>query len=265
MTKTSTSIILAVAFITLFVPVSQTLAFVPILDKDLKSDIKLKLPVITIKNTEEFCANFTETAEKISGNLSERQTKIDDFIAKREEISTEKREARDNTLNEQRSAADMRRTEWHERLESRANIDDEKDAVLKFKQTLESAVDKRQDAVDTAIKDFRDGVDDILIARKNTLKNASVTFKTATDAAVAQVNTDCDNGKSTIDIKKTFRANLKTARETLKTERQNAEKVGIKIKSLAETRRTSVQKAISDFKITATTATKELKQAFQTN
>ncbi len=223
---------------------------------------KFDLPLPKAKNTEEFCNKFSDKADAIASRLAERQTKVTDFVNGQESRQDELRNNRDADLTEHRSRADEKRNEWYARLEDRADTDGEKDAVVKFKQAAEDAVDTRRNAVDAAISVFRKGVDMAIVGRKDSLKSARDTFKTAVDAAVAKVKTDCDNGETTITIRSNFKTSLKTAREALKTDRKDTDKVGAQVKALAETRRTAVKKAIADFDAALKNALTELKQAF---
>lgn len=240
--------------------VSPAQALWPGVDIDLKPKFDLSFP--KPKNTEEFCAKFSEKADAIASRLAERQSKVTDFINEHESRIDERRDDRDANLAERRSKADQKRSEWYARLEDKADTDAKKDAVLKFKQAVEDAVDARREEVSAAIAAFRKGVDDAIIGRKDSMKSARDTFKASVDAAVAKVKTDCDNGETTAMIRSNFKKSLKDARDALKNDRKNADKVGANVKALAETRRTAVKKALADFDAALKKAITELKQAF---
>jgi Na+-translocating ferredoxin:NAD+ oxidoreductase RNF subunit RnfB len=224
--------------------------------------LDLILPKIKIKNTEEFCNKFSEKASAIAERLAERQTKVTNFINEHESLLGERRENRDADLAELRSKADQKRSEWYARLEDKADTDGKKDAVLKFKQTVEDAVDTRRETVDAAIAAFRNGVDTAIAGRKDAMKSSRDTFKTSVDAAVAKVKTDCDNGETTVTARSNFKTSLQVAREALKTDRKNTDKVGVQVRTLAEARRATVKKALADFDAALQKALAELKQAF---
>lgn len=235
----------------------------PSIDIDLKPKLpKFDLTLPKAKNTEEFCTKFSEKAEAMAERLAERQSKVTDFINEHESKLGERRDDRDANLTERRSKADQRRSEWYSRLQEKTDTDAKKDAVLKFKQAVETAVDARREAVNTAIAAFRKGVDDAIIGRKDSMKSARDTFKTSVDVAVNQVRTDCDNGETTAMIRSNFKKSLKDAREALKIDKKNMDKVGAQVKALAETRRTAVKKALFDFDVALKKAIIELKQAF---
>lgn len=228
-------------------------------------DIKPKLPKLDltlpkVKNTEEFCNKFSEKASALAERLVERQTKVTNFINEHESLLGERRDNRDADLADHRSKADQKRSEWYARLQDRADTDAKKDAVLKFKQTVEDAVDTRRETVDAAIAAFRNGVDTAIAGRKDAMKSTRDTFKTSVDVAVAKVKTDCDNGETTIIVRSNFKTSLQAAREALKTDKKNVDKVGAQVKALAETRRATVKKAIADFGAALQKALAELKQ-----
>lgn len=249
--------------VALIFPVAGAEAVWPSLDIDLTPKLpKFDLILPKAKNTEEFCSKFSEMAASIASRLAERQAKVTDFINGQEERLDWRRNGRDADLAGKRSKADQRRSEWYERLEDKADTDAEKDAVVKFKQEVEDAVDARRDAVGAAIEAFRQGVDTAIAGRKDAMKTARDMFKASVDAAVAKVKADCDNGETTMTIRSNFKTSLKAAREALKTDRKNADKVGTQVKALAETRKTAVKQALSDFDTALKQALSDLKKAF---
>lgn len=215
-----------------------------------------------VKNTEEFCTKFTETANTIAGNISKQQTKALGFLTERKDASKEGRDIRDAELKDARDKADEKRNDWYKRLDNKADTDAKKNAVLQFKQTVDGAVDVRQTAVDTAIESFRKGVNDVLLVRDGSMQGTNDAFQIAVNTVVAKVKTDCDNGETTITIRSNFKTGLKNARDVLKTDKKNVDKVGSQVKALALTRQETVKKAVSQFQTTLKTAVADLKKAF---
>lgn len=241
--------------VALVFPLAPADAFVPL-------KLKPELFKLKEKNTEEFCSKFSDQAEKIVSKLGEQETKVTGYLGEHKDNLVENREARDAELRSKREKADQNRQEWYARLEARADTDAEKDAVVKFKQTIETAVDVRQEAVDAAIEAFRKGVDDAVAGRKSSIESVRDSFKSKVESAVAQVKKDCENGETTATIRSNFKESLKAARESLKTDKKDVDKVGAQVKALAEARKKSIESAITTFKTTLSTAIADLKKSF---
>ena len=63
-------------------------------------------------------------------------------------------------------------------------------------------------------------------------------------------------------MRSTFQSSLKSARNTLQSERQEGEKLGVIIKDLAEKRQAEMKSALDAFKKTTDQARADLKAAF---
>lgn len=248
--------------VVLIVPFTSVQAIIPPLKGVNWQKLNPILPGPKAKNTEEFCAKFTDVADKISSRLDEQKTKVTGYLSEHKNTLEEDRAARDATLKEQRAAAEKRRQEWYARLTEKADTDAKKDAVLQFKQAVETAVETRQAAVDAAILAFRKGVDDAAASRKGSMQGVRDTFKASVDAAVAQVKTDCDNGETTATIRSNFKNSLKAAREALQADKKDIDKVGKQVTALAAVRQKAVDTAIAQFQDALKTATDNLKKAF---
>lgn len=252
--------VVAIAVALVF-PFAHAEAITPIL-KNINLKFNPVLPAPKAKNTEAFCTKFTDTANTLASNISKQQTKAVGFLTEREGAIKDGRDARDADLQESRDKAEQKRNDWYKRLEDKADTDAKKNAVVLFKQTVNTAVDTRQKAVDGAVEAFRKGVDDAVSVRNGSMQSTNNDFQTAVNAAVAKVKTDCDNGETTAMIRSNFKTSLKNARDTLKADKKNMDKVGAQVKALAATRQDVVKKAVATFQTTLKTAIADLKKAF---
>lgn len=209
-----------------------------------------------------FCTRFTEIVEKMSNRMEERGSKIKENVSNRETNMDEKREERDNKLDGNRDEQDARRAKLYAELEARADTDAEKAAVVTFKETMDDLVKTRRAAVDAAITAFRSGVDASIATKKDGASSAYTDFKAAMDAAVAKAKSTCESGTDPDTVRDTFKSDMESAREALKGDRSELEKVGEKVKALAEVRKTAVEKALTEFKAGAEAARATLKAAF---
>lgn len=241
---------------------SQVLAL-PLLDIG-KLDV-VKIPNITlpVKNTESFCADFSDTKNTIDAERKKRDDAVLEYLKEHENTLAEARNVADAELGESRSKSDQRRSEWYERLFDRAKTDTEKDAQVAFKQTVEKALEKRRDVVDEAMVVFRTGVDGTIEERKVSMEAVKESFQEAIEGAYTQVEADCTAGKTTSEIKKSFQTNLKGAREKLKTDKKQLDKVSQTIESLAQTNKITLEKAKAEFEKSFSEAKATLQLVFQ--
>lgn len=214
------------------------------------------------KRQELFCSRFADHAATIATNMGERKNAFEDRKANRAGTVDENRDNRDGKLEDKRSDADARRSEMYAKLESKANTDDEKDAVDDFKKTIEKAVDVRRDAVNAAIADFRTGADAAAATRKDDVEAMADAFTKAVNAAVEKAKSDCASGATPATVRTNFQAALKVARENLQADRSASEKLKTQIQVLADARKVSIEKALSSFKATLELAKGDLKKAF---
>ena len=211
-----------------------------------------------------FCENFTSRMEEMKGRLVEQKGKFVDRKKKRIDYLDEKRDARDNTLTEKRGEQDARRNAWYEKLEAAADTDEKKAAVAEFKRTVEAAADTRREAVDSAISAFRKSVDAAVMTQKENRAGGIETFGAIIEVALNQAKEDCADGKSPDAVRSAFQTSLKSARNTLQSERKEGDTLGLIIKDLAETRQTAMKSALDAFKSTLEQAKADLKEAFGT-
>lgn len=209
-----------------------------------------------------FCDNFLGRITDMQSKLADRKSKFADRKAKRSEYMNENRDTRDNSLTDTRESQDARRNAWYEKLDAAADTDAKKAAVADFKKTTEAAVETRRNAINAAIKVFRDAVDATMIAKKDARTIAADTFAAAVTAAIEKAKSSCSDGTDPATVRSTFQDSLKSARSTLQSEQQGDTKLGDTIRTLAETRRKSVQAAIDAFKKTMEQAKSDMKKAF---
>ncbi len=213
---------------------------------------------------EKFCENFTARMGDMENKLTDRKGKFVDRKKKRVDHLDEKRDTRDNSLTEKREEQDARRNAWYEKLEAAADTPEKKTALVEFKKTIEAAVEVRRGAVDTAMSAFRSSVDAAVTTQKENHTGGVDTFEASVGVAMSQAKKDCADGKSAETVKSTFQSALKSARNSLQSERQEGEKLGVIIKDLAEKRQVEMRSALDAFKKTADQARADLKTAFGT-
>ena len=213
---------------------------------------------------EKFCENFTSRMEEMQSRLTERKGK---FVARKKnriDYLDEKRDTRDNALTEEREEQDARRNAWYEKLEAAADTAEKKAAVAEFKRTVEAAADTRREAADAAISAFRKSVDAAVTAQKENRAGGVETFQAIVESALTQAKQDCADGKSPETVRSTFQNSLKSARDTLQSERKEGENLGLIVRDLAATRQAAMKSALDAFKATLEQARVDLKKVFGT-
>ena len=222
--------------------------------------IKDKKEEAQAKRTEAICGRVNDWAEKYSSRVDEKKNRAEERWNERYQNMLTKREGQDQKLEQLRKRWDARRAEFYAKLEEKAGSDTKKQAVINFKKAVEAAVKIRKEAIDAAIDDFRDGVDGLVDSRKTERVNAMKTYENSVEAAYAKAKSACDSGTNAASVRNNLKADLKSAKTRLQNEVQATDKIGEKVKALAEARKTAVKKAIEDFK----TALEKAKTDFKT-
>ncbi|MFA9263093.1 MAG: hypothetical protein ACEQSB_07185 [Undibacterium sp.] len=267
MMKRATSLALLLFFG--LVPLSPAVAFQPIVSTPVIQDIKLTAPITKLNfplkaaNTEAFCTQFAETKSKLETALSEKDARVKDYLGGLVENLGDRRANRDAKREGLRSEADQKRSAWYERLNARAKTDAEKDAVLKYQERVEEAVDDRREEVDDAIKSYRESVDTLVEKRRATIESARLAFHTNVLAAITTVEQGCTNGAATLTITKNFKTALSAARTKLAADKKSASMLEGQIQSLVETRKKSVTAAFAQYEAALKAAKADLIAAFQ--
>lgn len=215
---------------------------------------------------EKICENLAERSSKLREKLGDQYEKISERKVNRSNVFDEKRTERDATLDEKRADRDVNREKMYAELLERAGDDMEKKAAVSvFQSAVETAVSDRKKAVDAAIVAFRSGVDAAIGSRKNTMDANIADFKSAVEKATSQVKSDCEAGKDPASVRTSFETSLKAARAKVADDRAAAEKVGVAVSALAETKRAAFLLAHETFKTAMEKARTNLKAAFGTS
>ncbi len=208
-----------------------------------------------------FCDNLDQATVSISEKMSGVRSRIDRQREARDSAMEGKRNTQDESLNGIRSTRDARRIEWYAKLDDQATTDARKTAVEDFKKTVDDAIDARRDTVDDAVATFRSDVDALVSGKKTSVGSVADDFQNAFDTAIEKAKADCGAGKDTTAVKNAFRTSLKSAKDTLATERKAVDGIGSRIDALSTTRDTAVRKAVDAFGVTIKSATETLKTA----
>ncbi len=227
---------------------------------------QMLFPVVSFAQTTttkaNFCSRIDQIVTSIEQKIAERDVKLQ---AKWQEIDARLlKRVTDRTarLLENRSTRDDNREDQYAKLESKATTDVQKQAIARFKTTVESAVTARKTAVDSALSALQESVKQSIDTRRTAVTAVKNEFITAKSSAIEKAKADCAAGVDPKTIRENFRTGMKVAQEKLKTDHQAIAKIKTSVESVRETKKQSVEKAISDFKAIMEKARTDLKAAF---
>lgn len=219
---------------------------------------------IQTQKTEKTCAMLTKQAEQIQNRLTERIAKL---AQKRTETQTNINER----IAQRTAKRTERRTKWEEtktinweKLQNKAQNDEQKAAVAKFIQTMQTAVKTKNDAVDAILTQLRAEIQTQNNERKSEIDSQIDSYKNAVASITNQVKADCAAGKDAKEIRESYRTQIKQAREQFQNRERNREEFNAEIKTLKDAKKTEVQKILETFKKTVEDAKTELRAAFPT-
>ena len=212
-----------------------------------------------------FCQRVSEFSSRIDQKITEQNVKLE---AKRNETANKissRRQERTSNLAEIRTKWDESRTEHFQKLREKAETDAQKQALIQFKEAVNSAISTRRAAVDAANSGFQQGVDQAITARKIAADAAVANFRNSVKAAWDKAKTDCASGVNTATVRQNLKSALKSAREKFVSDKQAVEKLRDSMKNLIQTRKQAIEKANQDFKAAMEKAKDDLKAVFPKN
>lgn len=201
------------------------------------------------KGAKGFCNRISKISSDTGQKFGNSNTKLEQKRERIIERIEERREERDQRYEEKQARWDANRADHFAKLDEKAVTDEQKEVATDFQQAVVAAIRIRRDAVNAAIQEFRQGLEDAKLARKGSIDEAIITFRASSEAAIEKAKTDCEAG--IIDpetIQETLRKELKAIKEEYITARQEAEKINTDMEVLITVKREAIEKAQYDFK-----------------
>lgn len=222
-----------------------------------RKDFKVRAPI-----AKGICANVNKLSDEIGQKMINGQAKLERIKASSSIILADRQGKRDAQLAASRATWSAKRDIQFIKLERRASTTAEKAAVAAYKAAMTTAISAREAAVNKAIADYRTGLKEKMAVRQTALNAAITTYKNAADAAFAKAKLDCASSTDYKVVNNALKAALKAAQDKFKADREAIEKLGPDVKALTETKKTAIEKAVSNFKTAADNAKVALKAAF---
>ena len=201
------------------------------------------------KGSNGFCNRVSKISSDTGQKFGNQNAKLEQKREQIKERIEERREERDQRYEEKKAKWDANRAEHFAKLDEKAGTDEQKEVTTEFQQAVVAAIIIRRDAVNAAIQEFRQGLEDAKLARKGSTDEATIAFRASSEAAIEKAKADCEAG--IIDsktVQETLRNELKAAKQEYISARQEIEKVDIDMEALITAKREAIEKAQDDFK-----------------
>lgn len=239
---------------------SMSLAIMPI------SGFALGQPAGTVSSTSKtttFCGDLSTKAATISGPVTNLIGKANGAWGQQnQKLSTAFKKVNQNVAAD-RQKADSQRQVAFSKLATKATTAAQKQAMLTYEASVQTAISVRRNAYDAARQTFRAGLQSVVTARRSTVSDQFAAFQSSVARALSIAEASCaasPNGGPT--IRQTLQASLKSARLSVQSDRKNDATVGSQLTQLAATRVAAFKAADQTFQASLTTARQTLQQAF---
>jgi hypothetical protein len=210
-----------------------------------------------------FCAQLPSKVTQITTNMANNKAKVPKAQINRTQKITSDRNKVDQEIAADRAKWDQDRQNNYTKLEAKATIDAQKNAVKTYESTITSAIATRRAAYDAARTTYRDAVDVAISSMQSQVDSQILTFNNAVNAAISAAETSCSaDASNRTAIRTQFISDMGTARQNYQSDRKSDDNLGSTIKQLAQDRNASFKAADDVFKTTAESARGTLKAAF---
>ncbi|MCX6761167.1 MAG: hypothetical protein NTZ84_03660, partial [Candidatus Nealsonbacteria bacterium] len=206
------------------------------------------------------CDKISEVYSKMAQIIAQKESKIG---LKKTEIANKIQEhwaKQDTDLAKKRQNWDNNRVKQIAKLKEKFPNDPEKQAVIEFDQAVSSAISARRTAIDSAISNFRQGVQQLKILRQPKIDAAKTEFKNSIIAAFEKAKSDCVSGVPIAIIREDLKNSLSAAKESYNNKVKDIEKISVDMDQLIAARKVAFEKAIQDFKVAMEKARADFKE-----
>lgn len=209
-----------------------------------------------------FCNTVLPRATtKIQDRISTKNNHLHAIQNTQKGIAIKVSENRDAKLNVFRTEQNIFRTTQYEKLRALAKSDAQKQAVEKFITDVSGALSVRQQAIDSIIRNYRDGVMSVYESRNIEIGESLAKYKVIVDNALANAKNQCDSGTDGATVKAELKTAINNGHEKFKTDLEQARQMRIDRKSTIPNIKGQVSEATEAFKTAVAVAREELKKA----
>ncbi|MCX6761169.1 MAG: hypothetical protein NTZ84_03670 [Candidatus Nealsonbacteria bacterium] len=194
------------------------------------------------------CDKLSDAYSKVAQIIVQKEAKIGikktEIINKIQEYWTKQ----NANLAQKRQKWDDNRAKQIAKLEEKFPNGAEKQAVIAFEQAVSSAISARRTAIDSAISDFRRGVQNLKTLRQSKIDAAKTAFNNFITTAFEKAKSDCLIGVPIATVRENLKISLAAAKKNYNNEVKDIEKIGTGMDQLIADRKDAFEKAIQDFK-----------------
>lgn len=210
-----------------------------------------------------FCNRVSKISSDTGKGFGNNSAKLEQKRERIAERIEERREERDQRYEEKKAKWDANRADHFTKLNERSVTDEQKEVTTDFQEAVVAAIRIRRDAVNVAIQEFRQGLDDVKLARKGSTDEAIIAFKASSEVATEKAQTACkEEGVDPKAVQETLRNELKAAKQEYITARQEVEKVDTDMEALITVKREAIEEAQDIFKESLEKAKADFKANF---
>ena len=200
------------------------------------------------KTAKGFCDRVSKISSDTGQKFGNSNAKLEQKRERIRERIEERREKRDQGYEEKKAKWDANRAEHFAKLDEKAVTDEQEEVTTEFQQAVNAAIRIRRDAVNAAIQEFRQGIEDTKIARKGSIDEVVTAFRNSSEAAIGKAEADCGQGDDPKTVQERLRNELKVAKQEYVNARQGISGIDVDMEALIIDKREAIEKAQEDFK-----------------
>ena len=216
------------------------------------------------QKTEKTCTMLMNQAQQIQTRLTERISKLTQKRNATEDNIQARVEKRTTQRTQRQASWETKKEIVWDKLEAKASTDEQKAAVAKFIETVQTAVKTKNTAINSIITETHAALQTRNNERRGQIDSQINKYKNTVASISSQISKDCEAGKNAGEIREYYKTQMKQARDKFQNREKNSEEFKAGVNSLRETKKAEIQKIIETFKQTVEDAKTELLKTFPT-
>jgi len=184
---------------------------------------------------------FLEKSERQAEKMDQKKERITNMIQERWEKNG-------NDKEENRSRWNENRTEHFIKLREKIQDSEGVDTEMFFEEAVVVAISARRAAIDEAINNFKQGLEQIKADRKEAIDDAKKAFNDAVVAAYQKAEDACDADEDPATILQNLKDDIRAAKDQYKEDIEEIDKLKDLAQQLIEERKAAFEVAIQEFK-----------------
>ncbi|MFH0853655.1 MAG: hypothetical protein V1853_04605, partial [bacterium] len=167
------------------------------------------------------CANINTLISQRTSRFSARTSKVTRAQSQRAAQLAENKSRNHAQMQTQREIWDENRLDRYFQLRNLVHNDEQSAAIEIFIEKIDQAVAVRRAAVDQAINNYQNSLQNLIDQRNTTVQSAISRYQSSISVALDAANFDCANGNAVSEVRKSLADTLETAKSALTASRQS--------------------------------------------